>query len=137
MDNDYDVLSEISDIVNQYNEGADNWDIEMLQYFRDRLSMSFFLSAAKFADIRASADALNYEYKKCMAEYEEHARVNPQGGKKLTRDQVRAQALISCDSSKYKAIEADRNYYRIKQVQEAVPQIIHAISSRLNNINKF
>lgn len=123
--------------IDEYKVGRTSFDTDELVDIRDKIALSLSNLVDFYSETRSASEAAEYQRKKFEAEHSEKLRQTIEETKKrLTRDQIKDRVLIASSALRLDEIEAYKEYYKVRMAWEAATQILHSISSRINNIKQ-
>jgi hypothetical protein len=128
----------LAELVRDYSENKDTYDIEKLISLRENLALNLFYLADFYSDIRSYSEGADFKRKQAVAKAELDlvGEINPETGKKYTQNQLQAQARVNTEKFEKEMVDCNRKYYKVRLMVESTNQILNAISSRISNITK-
>jgi len=125
----------LNNLIDDYANNRDSFDIEKLQNLRESISLQLFYLSDNFSEYISSYDQMEHVRKTKTAEREQHWRTQKDDdGKSMTIAEASNRARMETTVEVENCKEALRKKKRAEIVLTAVGQILNAISSRLNMI---
>lgn len=126
---------ELSELIDRYAEGKDSFDIEGLQNIREDISLCLFYLSSDYAKAISNYDRADWERKRSYAELIDAHKYSEDGSKNTV---VVTESLARRDNKdkEEEVVEALRQKERAKLVVSSTTQILNAISSKIQQLNK-
>lgn len=126
---------ELTKLVNEYSDNRLTFDTKKLQNMREAISLSLFYLSSDYAMAVSRFDAADWNRKRNYAELIEKHRFDEEGHKNTV---VVSESLARIENKPFEeeVVESIRQKERAKLIVNSTTQILHAISSRLNSIQK-
>lgn len=127
----------LSDLIKVYSDKKDTFDVDELQSMREDISLQLFLLADSVGIAISNYDKADWERKRNYSELiEKYRKETDEEGKKYTVSVIESKARIDNKEQEEKVVEALRQKEKIRLIVSSTTHILHAISSRLNIIDK-
>lgn len=127
----------LSDLIKKYSENKDSFDVEQLQTMREDISLQLFYLADSVGVAISNYDMKDWERKRNYSELiEKYRQETDEDGKKYTVAVVESKARIENKEKELEVCEALRQKEKIRLIVSSTTHILHAISSRLNIIDR-
>lgn len=126
---------ELSKLIDKYAENKDSYDTESLQSIREDISLCLFYLSSDYAKAVSNYDMTDWERKRNYAELVEKHKYADDGSKNTV---VVIESLARRDNKEKEeqVVEALRQKERAKLVVSSTTQILNAISSKIQQLNK-
>ena len=128
-------FKELSNLIDKYAENKDNYDVENLQNIREDISLCLFYLSSDYAKAVSNFDRADWERKRNYAELIEQNKY-AEDGTKNTVVQIESLARIANKEKEEEVVEAIRQKERAKLIISSTTQILNAISSKIQQLNK-
>lgn len=128
-------FKELSNLIDKYAENKDNYDVENLQNIREDISLCLFYLSSDYAKAVSNFDRADWERKRNYAELIEQNKY-AEDGTKNTVVQIESLARIANKEKEEEVVEAIRQKERAKLIVSSTTQILNAISSKIQQLNK-
>lgn len=126
---------ELSLLIDKYRDNKDSFDVKELQTMREEISLCLFYLSDSVSQAISNYDKTDWERKRSYAQLIEDHRFDEEGGKN-TVAVMESLARLGNKEAEEKTAEALRMKERVRIIISATTNILHAISSRLNIIQK-
>lgn len=126
---------ELSSLIDKYRDNKDSFDVKELQTMREEISLCLFYLSDSVSQAISNYDKMDWERKRNYAQLIEDNRFDEDGGKN-TVAVMESLARLGNQEAEEKTAEALRMKERVRIIISATTNILHAISSRLNIIQK-
>lgn len=128
-------FKELSNLIDKYAENKDHYDVENLQNIREDISLCLFYLSSDYAKAVSNFDRADWERKRNYAELIEQNKY-AEDGSKNTVVQIESLARIANKKKEEEVVEAMRQKERAKLIVSSTTQILNAISSKIQQLNK-
>jgi hypothetical protein len=128
-------FKELSNLIDKYAENKDQFDVESLQSIREDISLCLFYLSSDYAKAISNFDRADWERKRNYAELIEQNKF-AEDGSKNTVVQVESLARIANKDKEEEVVEAIRQKERARLIVSSTTQILNAISSKIQQLNK-
>ena len=128
-------FKELSNLIDKYAENKDNYDVENLQSIREDISLCLFYLSSDYAKAISNFDRADWERKRNYAELIEQNKY-AEDGSKNTVVQIESLARIANKEKEEEVVEAIRQKERARLIVSSTTQILNAISSKIQQLNK-
>ena len=128
-------FKELSNLIDKYAENKDHYDVENLQNIREDISLCLFYLSSDYAKAVSNFDRADWERKRNYAELIEQNKY-AEDGTKNTVVQIESLARIANKEKEEEVVEAIRQKERAKLIVSSTTQILNAISSKIQQLNK-
>lgn len=128
-------FKELSNLIDKYAENKDHYDVENLQNIREDISLCLFYLSSDYAKAVSNFDKADWERKRNYAELIEQNKYT-EDGTKNTVVQIESLARIANKEKEEEVVEAIRQKERAKLIVSSTTQILNAISSKIQQLNK-
>jgi len=130
-------FTELSNLINEYRDNKNSFDINKLQTMREDISLCLFYLSDSASLALANYEESEHNRKMKMAEREQHHRNDTdKDGKRVTVAEAQNLARIDCRTEVEKSKESLRQKERVRIIVSSTSQILNSISSRLAQISK-
>lgn len=126
---------ELSKLIDKYAENKDNYDVDGLQSIREDISLCLFYLSSDYAKAISNYDRTDWERKRNYAELVETYKFGDDGSKNTV---VVIESLARRDNriKEEEVVEALRQKERAKLIVSSTTQILNAISSKIQQLNR-
>lgn len=128
-------FKELSNLIGKYAENKDHYDVENLQNIREDISLCLFYLSSDYAKAVSNFDRADWERKRNYAELIEQNKY-AEDGSKNTVVQIESLARIANKEKEEEVVEAIRQKERARLIVSSTTQILNAISSKIQQLNK-
>ena len=128
-------FKELSNLIDKYAENKDHYDVENLQNIREDISLCLFYLSSDYAKAVSNFDRADWERKRNYAELIEQNKY-AEDGSKNTVVQIESLARIANKEKEEEVVEAIRQKERARLIVSSTTQILNAISSKIQQLNK-
>lgn len=133
MSNNTKSWTVLNNLIDDYSNNRENFNVEKLQELRESLSLQLFYLSDIFSEYISAYDAQEHVRKTKSAEREQYWRTQKdKDGKSMTIAEAANRARMETTKEVEDCKEALRKKKRAEIILMAVQQILHSISSRLN-----
>ena len=130
-------FTELSNLINEYRDNKNSFDINKLQTMREDISLCLFYLSDSASLALANYEESEHNRKMKMAEREQHHRNDTdKDGKRVTVAEAQNLARMDCRTEVEKSKESLRQKERVRIIVSSTSQILNSISSRLAQISK-
>ena len=126
---------ELSRLIDKYAENKDHYEVEDLQNIREDISLCMFYLSSDYAKAVSNYDKADWERKRNYAELVDTYKFAEDGSKNTV---VVIESLARRDNREKEedVVEALRQKERAKLIVSSTTQILNAISSKIQQLNK-
>lgn len=126
---------ELSKLIDRYAENKYHYEVEDLQNIREDISLCMFYLSSDYAKAVSNYDKADWERKRNYAELIETHKFAEDGSKNTV---VVIESLARRDNKEKEedVVEALRQKERAKLIVSSTTQILNAISSKIQQLNK-
>lgn len=128
-------FKELSNLIDKYAENKDHYDVENLQNIREDISLCLFYLSSDYAKAVSNFDRADWDRKRNYAEMVEQNKY-AEDGSKNTVVQIESLARIANKEKEEEVVEALRQKERARLIVSSTTQILNAISSKIQQLNK-
>ncbi len=130
-------FTELSNLIGEYREKKNSFDLKELQTMREDISLCLFYLSDSASLALANYEESEHIRKMKMAEREQfHRNDVDKDGKRITVSEAQNLARIDCKVEVEKSKETLRQKERVRIIVSSTSQILNSISSRLSQISK-
>lgn len=136
MVNNY--FSQMSELIGKFNKFKSDMTIPELQTLREDISLCLFYLSDDASRAIANYEANDFKRKQQQAEKETVYResIDPKTNRNYTVADAERKARLELKEIEQKLSESCRQKERVKIILNAVREILNAISSKINQLNK-
>lgn len=125
----------LTELIDNYRDNKDSYDIKKLQDMREDISLTLFYLADSVSIAISNYDAADWERKRNFAELIEKNKYDEDGNKN-TVSVTESLARIQNKEKEEAVVEALRQKEKVRLIISSTQQILNAISSRLSQIKQ-
>lgn len=131
-------FEQMSELIGKFNNDKSNMTVNELQTLREDISLCLFYLSDDASRAISNYESNDFKRKQLQAEKETLYRdsVDDKTGKPYTIADAERKARLELKDIEKKLVESCRQKERVKIILNAVREILNAISSKINQLNK-